>query len=199
MTWNPRSLIKAAKVSGVKYETDESWLKVDPYRDGFQPVGVIWHHTACNTFAKGDMPSLNWCRNPGEFAGTARACHIVVGRSGKLQIIAGRGAYHAGEGGPMKVNEKSIPKDAGNRFLIGVEIEASSTKKVNRRNFQTPKSGMNPVQFEAVARFCAALFDELDWKTEGAIRHRDWAPLRKIDVEIPLQAIRRKIDSYRIV
>jgi len=198
MAWNPNSLKKAAKKAGVKFDTDADWLKVDPYGAGFQPVGVMWHHTATKTLTPGNMPSLSWCRNPGQFAGKARACHIVVGRDGSMQIIAGRGAYHAGAGGPMRVSGTVIPKDLGNRYLIGIEIEASSTTKVNKKNHQTPKTGMNPAQFEAVAKFCAALFDDLGWETDAAIRHRDWAPGRKIDVGIPLSEIREKIDSYRV-
>ena len=196
MAWNPNNLVKAAEKAGVNFEVDSTWLDVDPYGKAFQPVGVVWHHTACNPLATGNMPSLNWCRNPGQYTGQARACHIVVGRDGKLQIIAGRGAYHAGAGGPLKVNGTTIPKDLGNRYLIGFEIEASSTTKINAKNRQTPKHGMNPAQFDAVAKFCAALFDNLGWDTDAAIRHRDWTS-RKIDVGIPLKQIRDGINSYR--
>ncbi len=197
MAWNPNSLTKAAKKSGVTYDVDADWLKVDPYGKGFQPVGVVWHHTACGALSRGNMPSLNWCRNPGQYAGQARACHIVVGRDGAMQIIAGRGAYHAGAGGPLKVNGTVIPKDLGNRQLVGFEIEASSTTKINKNNRETPKHGMNPAQFEAVAKFCAALFDDLGWDTDAAIRHKDWAPGRKVDVGIELDVIREAIDGYR--
>jgi len=197
MAWNPKTLIKAADKAGVQYAVDDAWLEIDPYGSGFQPVGVVWHHTASGTLSTGNMPSLNWCRFPGEYAGEARACHVVVGRDGFLQIIAGRGAYHAGAGGPMKVNGTYIPKDIGNRYLIGIEIEASSTTKVNKKDRQTPKSGMNPAQLDAVAKFCAALFDILKWPTDAAIRHRDWAPGRKVDVGIDLSIIHEKIDGYR--
>lgn len=197
MAWNPNNLIKAAEAAGVKYDVDSTWLDVDPYGDKFQPVGVVWHHTACGSLARGNMPSLGWCRNPGPYAGQARACHIVVGRDGALQIIAGKGAYHAGAGGPLKVNGTLIPKDLGNRYLIGIEIEASSTTKVNAKDVQTPKWGMNPAQLESVSKFCAALFDIMKWDTEAAIRHRDWAPGRKIDVGISLDLIREQIKTYR--
>lgn len=196
MAWNPNNLVKAATKAGVDFEVDSTWLDVDPYGKSFQPVGVVWHHTACNALSRGNMPSLNWCRNPGQYTGQARACHIVVGRDGKMQIIAGRGAYHAGAGGPLKVNGTTIPKDLGNRYLIGFEIEASSTTKINAKNRQTPKHGMNPAQFDAVAKFCAALFDQLGWDTDAAIRHRDWTS-RKIDVGIPLKQIRNAINSHR--
>jgi hypothetical protein len=197
MAWNPNSLVNAAKAAGVSYAVDTDWLKVDPYGKSFQPVGVVWHHTACNPLATGNMPSLNWCRNPGQFTGKARACHIVVGRDGHMQIIAGGGAYHAGAGGPLKVDGTTIARNLGNRALIGIEIEASSTTKINKKDRITPKHGMNPAQFEAVAKFCAALFDTLGWGTDAAIRHRDWAPGRKIDVGIELAVIREAIDGYR--
>jgi N-acetylmuramoyl-L-alanine amidase CwlA len=197
MSWNPNSLVKAATKAGVTFEVDDTWLDIDPYGKSFQPVGVVWHHTASGILSTGNMPSLNWCRFPGQYAGEARACQIVVGRDGALQIIAGRGAYHAGAGGPMRVDGTYIPQDLGNRYLIGIEIEAASTNKINKKDRQTPKTGMNPAQFEAVAKFCAALFDQLGWSTDAAIRHRDWAPGRKVDVGIPLSEIREKIDSYR--
>lgn len=197
MTWNPRFLTQAAHGAGVNYEVESDWLKVDPYGSKFQPVGVVWHHTACPTLAKGNMPSLAYCKNPGIYAGKARACHIVVGRNGKLQIIAGKGAYHAGVGGPLKVNSKLIPEDLGNYYLLGIEIEASSTSRVNKKNLTIPKSGMNPAQLEATARFCAELFNLLKWPTSSAIRHQDWAPGRKADVALPLTRIRTEIDKYR--
>lgn len=198
MAWNPMVLIKAAENAGVKFDVDDTWLDVNPYGSGFNPVGVVWHHTATGTFSKGDMPSLSWCRFPGQYSMQARACHILVARSGHMQIIAGKGAYHAGEGGPLKVNGKLIPEDMGNQFLIGIEIEASSSTKVNKKNRITPKSGLNPIQLEATARYNAALFDLMKWPTTSAIRHRDWAPNRKIDVGIPLEDIHTEIDRYRI-
>ena len=195
--WNPNTLKKAAEKAGVRFEVDSTYLDLDPYGKSFTPVGVVWHHTACGTLSMGNMPSLNWCRKPGALGKDSRACHIVVGRDGFLQIIAGNGAYHAGVGGPLKVNGTLIPKDLGNRFLLGIEIEASSTTKVNSKDVQTPKSGMNPIQLESVAKFCAALFDIMKWDTGAAIRHKDWSPNRKVDVGIPLVQIHALIDSYR--
>ena len=196
--WNPQILVEAAKKSGVKFEVDSDWLTCpDPYPMTFTPTGIVWHHTACGTLSRGNMPSLPWCRKPGVLGKDARACHIVLGRDGSLQIIAGKGAYHAGAGGPLKVNGTVIPKDLGNRFLLGVEIEAASSTRINKKDVQTPKVGVNPSQFDALARYCAALFDILGWDTEAAIRHKDWTS-RKIDVGLPLEMIRSAIDVYRV-
>ena len=197
MAWNPQSLIRAARKSGIEFGVDEDWLTApDPHGKGFQPFSVAWHHTECGALSRGNMPSLDLCRNPGQYGGEARACHIVVGRDGKFQIIAGHGTYHLGTGGPLKVNGKVMPKDIGNRFSIGIEIEASSSTKINKDNRETPKHGINPAQFDAVAKFCAALFDDLGWDTDAAIRHQDWTT-RKVDVGIPLSQIHEAIDGYR--
>lgn len=198
MAWNPNSLKKAATKAGVSFDVDENWLTgPDPYGKGFQPVGIVLHHTATGLLTPGNMPSLEWCRNPGIYAGEARACQVVVGRDGSLQIIAGRGAYHAGAGGPYRIAGNYIPKDLGNRYLIGIEIEAHSSKKVNKKNRQTPKTGINPAQWEAVTKFCAALLDDLGWDTSAVIRHRDWAPNRKIDIGLPLDEVRDDIEALR--
>jgi N-acetyl-anhydromuramyl-L-alanine amidase AmpD len=143
------------------------------------------------------MPSLNYCKNPGIYAGQARACHLLVGRNGKIQIIAGRGAYHAGKGGPMTVNKKKIPEDLGNYFLIGIEFEAHSSTKINKRNRISPKTGLNPAQVTAASKWSAELFNMLKWPTESAIRHSDWAPGRKTDVGISLKAVHRNIEKFR--
>jgi N-acetylmuramoyl-L-alanine amidase CwlA len=197
MSWNPDYLIEAALRAGVDFEVESDWLKVDPYGKKFQPVGVVWHHTGCPTLAIGNMPSLNYCKNPGQYAGQARACHLLVGRNGKIQIIAGNGAYHAGAGGPLKVNGKMLPKDEGNKFLIGIEFEAHSSSKVNRVNLKNPKAGLNPAQITAVSKWNAELFDMLDWSTESAIRHKDWAPSRKADIGLDLERVHWNINRYR--
>lgn len=197
--WDPQALIRAAKKSGVTYKVDDDWLTCPhPYDDDdAQMVGLLWHHTGCGSLSTGNMPSLGYCRYPGELGKKSRACHIVVGRDGTMQIIAGKACYHAGEGGPLKVNGVTVPEDMGNHYFVGIEIEASSSTKINKRNVQTPKWGLNPAQVEAVARFCAALADDLKWPTSAFIRHQDWAPRRKIDVGIPLSLIHDEIEKYR--
>ena len=66
MAWNPQSLIRAARKSGIEFDVDEDWLTgPDPHGKGFQPFSVAWHHTECGELSRGNMPSLDLCRNPG--------------------------------------------------------------------------------------------------------------------------------------
>jgi hypothetical protein len=196
MPWNPMNMVLAAEDAGVCFDVDDTWLDVNPYGNGFQPVGVVWHHTSCSLFAKGDMPSLSLCRFPSINTTNARIGHIVVGRSGYMQIIAGMGAQHLNSGGPLNVQGVDIAEDEGNKYFIGIEIEASSTYKLLKKNVTTPKLGMTPAQFEATSRFCAALFDRLNWDTSAAIRHQDWS-VRNNDVGLSIDLLQSKIDSYR--
>lgn len=83
--------------------------------------GTLWHHTATNRarFAGDPAPTLEMCVNgrPG-LAGPL--CHIVLGRDGVAHVIAAGWANHAGRG-----FTPGIPVDAGNAYLVGIEMESS--------------------------------------------------------------------------
>ena len=53
MAWNPQSLIRAARKSGIEFDVDEDWLTgPDPHGKGFQPFSVAWHHTECGELSR---------------------------------------------------------------------------------------------------------------------------------------------------
>ncbi|UXE05170.1 endolysin [Arthrobacter phage Jamun] len=89
-----------------------------------QPArGTLWHHTATNRgrFYSADAPTLDMCVNgradpylPGPL------CNLVLGRNGTVYVVAAGVANHAGRG-----SAPNIPKDAGNHYLIGIEMESS--------------------------------------------------------------------------
>lgn len=215
MRWNPDIVIEAAKRAGVEYTVHKDWKKVNPYGSkagwtstGATPIAVMWHHTAGGSRSSSDHPSLNYCLNPGRYAGKARACNALLDRTGKFHFIGAFAQYHAGVGGPIRVNGYGIPKNTGNRLIYGVEIEAHSTTEIVPYR-KGKMRGMTDLQFEAMSKFCAALCDLADWDTSAVIRHRDWTNGRfdgnprlrtfgrKIDVGIPLKRIRKSVDSYR--
>ena len=213
--WTKNTVIEAAKIAGVAYEVHPEWEAINPYGTsagwtGAQPapVGVVWHHTACPSKSNSDAPSLNYCLRPGPFAGEARACNAVLDRTGKFHFIGAFAQYHAGLGGPLRMNGAWVPKDLGNRFLYGVEIEAASSDKVVPYQFGDMR-GMTEDQFTAMSKWCAALADLLGWDISAFIRHKDWTngdwgpnPRldtygRKADVALSLARIHRQIDEYR--
>lgn len=83
--------------------------------------GVLWHHTATNrtAFDTQNAPTLAMCVNGRpDLAGPL--CHIVLGRDGTVYLVAAGLANHAGRG-----SAAGIPTDAGNYYLIGIEMESS--------------------------------------------------------------------------
>lgn len=184
-------VLAAVKASGVRYELVRGWddTRIDPYRSGFKPCGVVLHHTA-NGGAKGNAPSLNYIVRNTYYP--VRACHFLIGRDGTVYVVAGNGAYHAGVGGPLDVAGVKVAKDAGNRHFYGIEIESKGTKAHTDAD-ETDADGMTPAQVEATAKLTAALCRMLGKDESAVIRHRDWAPGRKVDVLQPLEFWRAQV------
>jgi N-acetyl-anhydromuramyl-L-alanine amidase AmpD len=148
---------------------------IDPYAGKSDFAGILLHHTA-------GRDSLNYIVNSNPYA-PVRACHFLIARDGTVMVVSGSGAYHAGAGGPWSFTKTvRVPKDSGNSRLYGIEIESlGTTAKINGK-----PEGMTVDQVVATARLCAALLDAmrlgpLSLKAGRVIRHRDWAPRRKID------------------
>ncbi len=83
----------------------------------FSPLGVLIHDTGVPT-RSGDAPSLQTCidgRNdlPGPL------CQLLIARSAAVYVIAGGRCNHAGEG----AMPPTIPTNAGNSLLAGIELE----------------------------------------------------------------------------
>lgn len=83
--------------------------------------GILWHHTATgrDAFISNNAPTLNLCiMGRSDLPGPL--CNIVFGRDGTVYLVAAGVANHAGEG-----IAPGIPQDAGNYYLIGIEMESS--------------------------------------------------------------------------
>jgi N-acetyl-anhydromuramyl-L-alanine amidase AmpD len=148
---------------------------IDPFNGRSDFLGVVLHHTAGTN-------SAGWIIN-GPYK-PVRACHFLVNRDGSVTVMSGSGAYHAGKGGPWRFpNGIVIPRDQGNRFLYGIEIESlgKSAQIANQ-----PES-INADQVVETAKLTAALLNAMAagprmLPVNRVIRHRDWAPGRKVDV-----------------
>lgn len=78
----------------------------------FQPRGVLLHHT-------GGVDSLAWMLSDAGFPGPK--AHALVTRQGVVHWLTDGGANHAGVGAGIP---GLCPRDAGNRYLFGVEVES---------------------------------------------------------------------------
>ncbi|QGH74510.1 endolysin [Arthrobacter phage Kuleana] len=90
-------------------------------RDLLEVRGVLWHHTATNRarFVGNDAPTLSMCID-GRPDVAGPLCNIVFGRNGTVYLTAAGLANHAGAGA-----WHNIPRDLGNYYLIGIEMESS--------------------------------------------------------------------------
>lgn len=83
--------------------------------------GVVWHHTATGSARSNNLdgPTVNLCIN-GRSDLPGPLCQIVLGRFGTVFLIAAGVGNHAGVG-----IAEGIPRDAGNHYMIGIEMESS--------------------------------------------------------------------------
>jgi hypothetical protein len=130
----------------------------------FEPRGVIFHHTASGK-SGGKAPALGTCLN-GRPGIKGPLCQVLIGRDSMVRVIAAGRANHAGEGGPLI----GVPKDSGNAFLIGVEVE---------------NDGIGEKWTPELVQTCdivfATLLLGLRRPPKMLIGHKEWAPNRKID------------------
>lgn len=188
MRVNTKRLAYKLKQYQVPTKYVEGWNSrgIDPYNGQSDFWGVMLHHTAGTN-------SLNWVTNSNPYA-PVRACHFLVDKDGTVHVVSGVGAYHAGEGGPLQFPKgPRIPKDQGNRFLYGIEIESLGTSA----NIDGSDKGMTVEQVVSTALLSAALLNAMrrSWRSYGVfrvIRHRDWTP-RKSDVKQDLSWWREAI------
>ena len=169
--YSPAQLKRALRRAGLNVSYEPGWETPanDPF--GVSPShGVIMHHTA-NSGARGDHPSLYWMMNNQFYP--VRAAHFLVGRSGKIMCVASRGAYHAGAGGPVRVDGRSVPKDQGNKYLVGIEIESKGTSKSTTARIDEV-DGYTPEQIESASKLAAALCDLMGVSHRAVITHAAW-------------------------
>jgi N-acetyl-anhydromuramyl-L-alanine amidase AmpD len=177
----------------VKYVDGWDSPGIDPYNGRSDFHGVVLHHTA-------GVNSLNYIVNTNPYA-PVRACHFLVDRDGTVQVVSGVGAYHAGKGGPWRFPKRGrdviVPKDRGNQYLYGIEIESLG----RTRRIDGSREGMTVEQVVSTSMLCAALLNAMrpgwrSWPVSRVIRHRDWTP-RKIDVKQDIEWWHRAIGIAR--
>ena len=161
----------------VRHRFQPGWdsRSIDPFNGRSDFVGVMLHHTAGTN-------SAGWIVN-GPYK-PVRACHFLVNRDGSVTVMSGSGAYHAGKGGPWQFPRgPRVPKDMGNRFIYGIEIESLGRVAPIGEG----PGAINAAQVVETAKLTAALLNAAApgprmLRVNRVIRHRDWAPGRKIDV-----------------
>lgn len=135
--------------------------------------GVMIHHTASNraSYTYNVWPSGNILVN-GRSDLPGPLCNYSLDREGVLRFVATGVANHAGTGFPMGI----VPKDMGNHFFIGLEIESSGVAPFD----------MTPAQMSTLIMFGAVM--ELTYGQSLApadrlqVFHLEYSDAGKIDL-----------------
>lgn len=160
------ALPRVLKDSGSPFTLVPGWASRTAHKGGMTAnLGTLWHttETADAAFRTGeDAPTLGFVTNGDGY----NRYNILIGRSGRLYLIAVGTAGHAGVG-----SAPGIPNDDGNRHMLGVAFDANS--------WDYP---VTTAQLESAARLGAAI--DRDWGRPGTGRHLmhgEWAPGRRSD------------------
>ena len=122
MSFNLDNVVGILRARGLKVVETAGWITRGYAGQDLQGcAGVLWHHTATNraAFNGNNAPTLQLCINGrSDLAGPL--ANIVLGRDGTVYMVATGVANHAGTG-----NAYGVPVNAGNHWLIGIEMESS--------------------------------------------------------------------------
>ncbi|MEV4689519.1 N-acetylmuramoyl-L-alanine amidase [Micromonospora echinospora] len=157
-------LADVLRSAGVTVVEEGNWLG-RVAGSSFNPIGVLWHHTAATSSATNPHPALGICIN-GRSDLPGPLCHALVDYNGVFHVISGGRANHAGSSrgsGP-------IPAGDGNTLLVGWEIDYNG---VDQR--------MTPAQYSASVLATAAVLRRLGRDASYARGHRETSTTGKID------------------
>lgn len=169
-------LIKHLRVWGLKVEERPGWRnRGRPYN--FYPEAIFVHHTASG-INSGNFGSENVVVN-GRPGLPGPLCQFLLGRDGKVKIIASGYANHAGYGGP----KAGIPANQGNTFAIGIEAENNGLGEPWSKE-----------QLNAYYRLCASLLVWIGVKdTSKVIGHKEWTTRKTDPAGINMNAFRANV------
>ncbi|MEV4545148.1 N-acetylmuramoyl-L-alanine amidase [Micromonospora echinaurantiaca] len=157
-------LVDVLRSAGVQVVVEGDWL--NRMRPGsFNPIGVLWHHTAATSSASNPHPALNICIN-GRSDLPGPLCQALVDYHGVFHVISAGRCNHAGTArasGP-------IPAGDGNTMLIGWEIDYNGVSQE-----------MTAAQYNASVAATAAVLKQLGKDSSYARGHRETSTTGKID------------------
>ena len=151
--------------AGLDVDTYPGWETRSRSSGGYDDVrGIGVHHTASNTSPANDM-AYCWKNADVKPIGA-----IILDRTGKITVGAAGATNTQGKGGPYPSSKGTIPKDAGNRYILSIEA-------CNAGNGEAWPA----VQIDAYVRMCAVLVPKLGLNWGDIMAHFEWSPGRKYD------------------
>jgi hypothetical protein len=157
-----KGLAREFEHAGLEVRKLENWLN-NGYED-FRPRRTGFHHTA-SAKSGGNTPSLGVVLN-GREGIPGPLCNFLIGRNGQIVCVAGGKANHFGLGGPIR----GIPKDSGNLYVIGFEVENDGVGEPWERDL-----------IQACDLAFAVSLDFMDEHAGAHLAHKEYAEGRKFD------------------
>lgn len=174
LTW----LADELRVVGLSVSEVSGWKTrgYDPTRAFYGNRGVLLHHTA-SPLNTSDVSALNTIVNgrsdlPGPLS------QLMIGRDLKVYVVAAGRANHAGLGGPIR----DIPLDDGNTYLPGIEVVNDGVGEK-----------WSEALLDVMAACCAVILKHEGRDEASCIGHKEYAPTRKIDPDIDMDAFRLRV------
>ncbi|MGC4809001.1 N-acetylmuramoyl-L-alanine amidase [Micromonospora sp. DT228] len=157
-------LVDVLRAAGVQVVVEGDWL--NRMRPGsFDPIGVLWHHTASTSSASNPHPALGICIN-GRSDLPGPLCQALVDYNGVFHVISAGRCNHAGVSG----GSGPIPAGDGNTLMIGWEIDYNGVSQE-----------MTAAQYNASLAATAAVLTRLGRNSSYARGHRETSTTGKID------------------
>jgi peptidoglycan hydrolase-like protein with peptidoglycan-binding domain len=141
----------------------------------FDPIGVMWHHTASGT--NWTEQSLTRLLVNGRSDLPGPLCHLQLNRDGSYVVIAAGRANHAGTGSWRGIT-------TGNTSFIGIEAANDGVGEP-----------WSTAQLDSYYRGTAALVKYIKGSVDNVIGHKEWTT-RKIDpAGIDMSDARQKVSE----
>jgi hypothetical protein len=156
--------IDAAGVDVEGYPGWETRARGSGGYDPGRPFCVMWHHTASTASLEADAA---YCA---EGDPDAPVCNAVIGRDGRVVVIAAGASNTNGKGYAMTFSRGTVPNDAMNTHAVGLEICNDGVGEA-----------YPAAQLDAAFAVSLAVCANLDLEPDDVGIHHVWAPDRKID------------------
>ncbi|MEU1815121.1 N-acetylmuramoyl-L-alanine amidase [Streptomyces roseifaciens] len=168
----PDRLLSVLRAEGLTVVEVGAWrTRTRNHMGPWGPVnGVMIHHTA----TRGTARTVEICRD-GYRGLPGPLCHGVIAKDGRVHLVGGGRANHAGLGDPdvlrAVISQTRLPSDDeattdGNRHFYGLEAE----------NAGDGQDRWPAVQLEAIERAGAAVCRAHGWNAASVIGHLEWQP-----------------------
>lgn len=135
MTNLPADLPKRLRDAGLKVVEIEGWRTRGRPTGGFEPVGVLNHHTGSYDEigdTSNDLSYAKWMFLTGRSDLPAPLCQLSISAEGVVYVGAAGRANHAGEAR----SAGTVAAGDGNRLYVGIEWMLSGTQPISDRQYR---------------------------------------------------------------